>query len=383
MLYAGSDYARVLSCLSRVLGRLCAFPVFAAHSQLLLQDEQLCSGLLQLVLPGISAMAVGLQLPPDRRPPECTWGNATHMAAFMSACLRPMQQQQALVAGPDAGRRLLAAAAQLLQHCPLPAPPAADATPDKKLKSTLFFILQLEAAVLFQYPGMAQQPGQRPSAASLVLPRRQLQLLLAALPRFGEAIAAVAQAPGPMLPHSARIVTAASAVTTLLAQGVEPEADGTGPAAAIESVQDLPAWLHTAAAALRWLPALATISGQEQLLGSGPSTQAHLGQTASAALLLAQRVCCSGLAGMELPDSGWAASSPAVQAECLAGLWELHTAACRVVHSVLAGAIPRQLIARAVPRTPDLFWLIGMPFMTASLINEHQHAAALPSDVAR
>ncbi len=86
-----------------MLGRLFASPAFKAHSQQLLRDTPLCSGLLQLVMPGISAMAVGLQLPPERRPAECTWDNAVHMAAFVCGCLRPLQQQQAIAAGPDAG----------------------------------------------------------------------------------------------------------------------------------------------------------------------------------------------------------------------------------------------------------------------------------------
>ncbi|PRW59886.1 hypothetical protein C2E21_2006 [Chlorella sorokiniana] len=53
----GIPYAHILACFSGLLGRLCFFPPSDAHREILLKDEQLCSGPLQLLLPAISALA--------------------------------------------------------------------------------------------------------------------------------------------------------------------------------------------------------------------------------------------------------------------------------------------------------------------------------------
>ena len=379
---AGTPFSDLLASLSGVLGRLFACPAFKIHSQQLLQDTQLCSGLLQLVLPGVSAMAVGLQLPPDRRPAECSWLAAVLMAVFVSACLRPMQRQQAITAGPDAGRRLLAAAAQLLQCCPFPAPAAAELAGRAALETTLYFIWQLEDAVLLQYAALA---GLHQQPQAIMLPRRQAQLLLAALPKIGVALAAVAQTPGPILPQLARIVSAAAAMTTILANGARVEAGVARPAAAMASVQDLPAWLRAAAAALRWLPALVSIAGQEQHPQLRSSMQTYLVETASAVVCLALEVGGIAYSGLRMPVADWAAPDTAVKAACLAGLWELHIAACRVAHSVLAGGIPTSLMSSAIQHTLDLSQLVGLPLLAASSMFtcKEDGPAALPPDVAR
>ncbi len=392
MLHAGTHYAGVLACLSKVLGRLFAFPEFSAHGQQLLHDEQLCSGLLQLMLPVISAMAVGLQLPPERRPAECTWRTASHMAAFVAGCLRPMQQQAAIAAGPDAGRRLLTAAAQLLQCCPFPAPKIDRFTAHAALETTMFLIMQLEDAALLEYPAIVcspLQPGQQPPSAPLVLelPRRQAQLLLAALPKFGEALAAVAQAPRSSLRHSTRVtplIGAAATAAALLAGSTQPE-DNLRPAAAMASVQDLPAWLRAAAAVLRWLPAVATIWEQQQLDRPGSVIQTRLSATASGAVSLGIRVGRSSMAGWQQPDAGWAGCSPAVRADCLTGLWELHTAACRAAHSLLSGAIPWPLVAQALPHMIYVYQPVEAPLLAASAMHPCKDggAASLPPDAAR
>ncbi|KAI7839143.1 hypothetical protein COHA_007146 [Chlorella ohadii] len=386
----GTAYARTLVRLSQMLGRLFTFAVFSAHGALLLRDAQLCRGLLQLVLPSVSAMAVGLQLPPDRRPPECSWEAAVLMAAFVSAALQPMQQQQqqqAITVGPDEGRRLLTAAAQLLQCCPFPAPSSSELTSHAVLDTTLCLIQQLEAAAMCQYPGITQQPGQQPTPpTALALPRSQAQLLLAALPRISEALAAaVAHTHGPQLPQTAHIIRAAATVAALLSGAARPVEESTRPAPAMAAVQDLPAWLRAAAAALRWLPSVFAIWEREQPSRVGSSVRTHSSEAANVAVLLAVNVGWSTYAGMDLPDAGWAACSAEQQAECLAGLWELHTVACRVAHAVLAGVVSRHLVSQIVHDTQQLFQLVEPPFVAASAMcaSTEGVGAALPPEAAR
>ena len=389
-LRAGTYHAQLRACLARLLGRVCAFPAFEAHFERLLQDERLCGGLLQLLLPGVSAMAVGLQLPPERRPQECTWHNAAHMAAFVSGCLRRVPEA-ALPVGAEASKRLLAAAAQLLQHCPFPALPASEISVHAAFETTAFFIWQLEDAVLHVYPGILS-PHQlatpaAPVAAPVVLPPRQAQLLMAVLPRLGEALAALAQSAGPSPQHSARMVTAAATLAALLCKAAGLEVGGGRPAAVIAGLKDLSAWLRAAATVLQWLPAAVAIAGREPHQRPGHTSPMPPIEVASTALFLAIMVGLNGHAGVRLPDAAWSASSAAaaVQADCVSALWELHTAACRAVHSTLAGAIPRALIQEAVPSTVHLVRLFRLPMLIATSMyvrNVEAKMEPLP-DVAR
>ncbi len=153
----------------------------------------------------------------------------------------------------------------------------------------------------------------------------------------------------------------------------------------MDSVRDLPAWLRGATTVLRWLPLLAAIAERTQHRQPASSLQTYLGKTASSVLFLVVHVCCSSLAGLERPDSGWAAGSRAVQSECLTLLWELHTAVCRAVHSVLAGAIPRQLVTSVLVDTMSLSRLIELPFLAASAMHtcKEGDAASLPPEATR
>lgn len=195
MSHAGTPYAHLLSQLSGVLGRLCFGVPFMAHRLLVLRDEQLCCGVVQLLLPAISAMAVGLQLPPERRPPECTWRAAAHLALIVS--MVPVRVCQ-LAGGLElqVTRRLLSAAAQLLQHCLLGLPPAVDLTAPAALNSTLYFVGQLGYVATVspspqQHHTSASTTAQQATPA--VLGRRQLLQLLAVLPRAGDTLLALAQ----------------------------------------------------------------------------------------------------------------------------------------------------------------------------------------------
>ncbi len=121
------------------------------------------------------------------------------------------------------------------------------------------------------------------------------------------------------------------------------------------------------------------ITEQDEHTRPGSNVHMHAVEAASEALFLAVAVGRSSVAGMRQPDAGWAACSPAVKAGCLAGLWELHTTACRAVHSVLAGTLPRQLVSPAVPTTAHLCTLVEPPFLAASAMYLHEAEIAAPA----
>ena len=245
--HAGTLYAQILADLPSVLFQLGAFPAFAPHAELLWQDLQLCSGLLQLLLPGVSALAVGLQLPPERRTDECNWRNAAHMAAVVT--VTPGEAlARALAPQPQAARRLLTAATQLLQHCPLPAP-VSNVTAHSAPETTLFFVGQLGRAADVHCPPPQQSPAATGAAGAASPDRRQVQQLLAVLPRVGEAVVALAQSP--CTSDFATVLAGAVPITHLLAAAAkQPGSSPSRPAAAAFEAADLPAWCHAAATAL-------------------------------------------------------------------------------------------------------------------------------------
>lgn len=103
--------------LSTVLGMLCTAPALAPHKQQLLADGKLCVQLFGELQPALPALAVGVQLPRERRPPTCTWRSAAALAAFAASVpLPPRTIERLLAADADGSRsgRLVQAAAQLL-----------------------------------------------------------------------------------------------------------------------------------------------------------------------------------------------------------------------------------------------------------------------------
>ncbi len=159
---------------------------------------------------------------------------------------------------------------------------------------------------------------------------------------MSEALAAVALTPGPSLPQPALVLS----VRVLLAAATSSEASGAHPG--------------LASLAVRGSSCAAMAAGFCRELGGGAAQSARLAE-AIAAALLALQVSQNAHALLRLPDTSWAAQNAAVKAECVAGLWELHTAACRAVHSVLAGGIPRSLTP-AKRDIVDLSPLIELPF---------------------
>ena len=340
---SGSSHAVSFICLCITMAQLATLPPFAAHAELLWQDKQLCSSLLQLLLPGISAMAVGLQLPPERRSPECTWRNAAHMAAVVTVTSSEVLDR-ALAPQPQAARRLLLAATQLLQHCPLPAP-AASVTAYGAPETTLFFVGQLGRAadVLCGPPQQPPAAAWVPTAAVAASPdRRQVQQLLAVLPRVGEAVIALAQ---PLAArYLASVLVATVPITHVLAAAAKQPSSPSRPTAALFEAADLPAWCHTTATALGWLPCLAAAAvAVERGLAAGNAAQLTqlITKLCSSTLELAVHVTSSSYTCLEhLPASASPALSQPAEGGCLPAVWELHTAACRLVHWAQEPSVP-------------------------------------------
>lgn len=351
---ADTTHARVLRWLSGVLSQLLHFPAFAAHAELLVHDKQLCSGLLKLLLPAIPAAAVGLQLPLERRQSDCTWRAVARTAFAVSflgtAAARVLPSMLADDSG--AAMRLLHAAAQLLQRCPLPATsgdPVADA-----FDTTIPFVCQLgtiAGALKLCRPDQQQQAplahaGMGAAAAATeqhaVLPLRLAQQLLALLPRFAEAMAAASQLPITQMPQLTSVLYAAHSVLRLLAGTTEQQAGSVGMAAADEQ----PAWLRGAAAALQWLPVIAALVERQQPLPEQVAAEynalmaSHAAELAVLALRLAGRVASGGYVAFGKSEPRLTSHELAALADCLDAWWQFHTAACRLVHWTQACSTP-------------------------------------------
>lgn len=319
-------------------------PLFVAHAGRLLGVKQLCSRLFSLLLPGIPAMAVGLQLPPERRPSECTWRSAADMAGVLSV-MGVTAGHQVLAAQPEAATRLLHAAVQLLQHCPLPALCGAPDRLGSISDSSLLFITLLGTAVAPFKPSGQQQPD-----VQLPLSSRLALQLLAALPRIGEALAAAVQPPymGDRLLEA--LHSAANSVVKALAGASRSQDSCTRPALVMAAVEHLPAWLRGAATALRWLPLVEALAAHLQQTQAG-STLTLTQAWPLPSNALAQHVTLSGYLALQQAAAGPAAGSPALQSECLDAWWQLHTASCRLVHWALADGMP-PVLSSALDNSP-------------------------------
>ena len=374
---AGTPYAHLLSHLSGLLGRLCSGAPFMAHRQLVLQDEQLCCGILQLLLPAISAMAVGLQLPPERRPPECTWRAAAHMALIAS--MVPVRACE-LASGLElqATRRLLPAAAQLLQHCPLGLPQADGLTVPAALNSTLYFVVQLGYAALVctspqQHRTAASATVQQATAA--VLDRRQALQLLAVLPRAGDTLLALEQPS--CTGFFEQVAGAVQPILFKLTAAAHPRTDS-GVAAALYQAADLPAWCRGTVAALRWLPPIAATAAtlQHCEVQNAPSHDLHL----LCRMTIALALCVAYGSRSAVQQQSRAGKAVCEQDECLSALWQLHSTVCCLVHWVSAGGAPEGLCP--LFKLPVLSRVLTNLLHGAALLCQ-EHQAAAPAGVAR
>lgn len=188
--------------MGHLLGLLHLTPSLHAYAAAVQADEQLCASLLRLLSPAVSAQAVGLQLPPERRLPAHSWDAAARYASFTAAALLQHPDSTAVreaVAGGGSGAgaggsgvaRFVQAAAQLMQHVP----PGGDAAAcggavEERGGPAALLAIQLRAAC--QLLGGCQGSGVSAAAKQRLCP-----LLLGALPAVAAALrAAVERPPG-------------------------------------------------------------------------------------------------------------------------------------------------------------------------------------------
>ncbi|KAI7844719.1 hypothetical protein COHA_001807 [Chlorella ohadii] len=367
---------------------LCTCPALAAHKQQLLDNEELCIQLFDVLQPAMPALAVSLQLPRERRPADCSWRSAAALAAFI-ACMpvSPRATQLLLAQDADGSRssRMLQAAAQLLQHAPWvvgSAEPqqAASATvaavmrwaaqaeadeeeeseellTDGSLFSVAHFIGQLGWAVERQRDSMAEQSAAGFSAHARH--RRTAHQLLAAVPSIGCLLRRTADAPLSDAPLDVRVEVygAAAAVLMLLTEVLCPgesrsdlQASGSAAAtrqpqapAALSTLADLASWYTGTAAMLGWLPALADL---EPVQHSAASGEAREGIVAACELLVTRMGEAARLTtkrSQQLAGSSGTVVLPQAEAcSLLTAVSQLAAVGCRAVHFAVAGGSERR-----------------------------------------
>ena len=190
-----NKHAACTDALSVLLATL--LPMYKA-SQLFGQDPLLAVSLSELLIPSLAVAAVALQLPPERRPPGCTWRSTVHSASalFVIGLFARDSLATRLSSGSGPLARLLPAAVQLVQHVPLPADAAGLAAPDERLQweevVSLAQIVSLAAQVHFQALQNQRQLG---SSGRAALERQvaQTELLLPLIPRLAVILKAFAE----------------------------------------------------------------------------------------------------------------------------------------------------------------------------------------------
>lgn len=336
---------------------LCLSQAFEPHQAALQQDAQLGRGLVQLLLPAVASTAVGLQLPPERRPHEhCTWAFAASLSNVLAS--EAMQPALASVLGApgaaDTGARLLHAAAQLVQHAP--------SSEDGWLGCYVSLLGCAAAAQLERLQHDSRQPANATPAA-LLRQRRLAQPLLALLPKAAAALLALARHPI-MSAQAFGVALALCSVLQLLVEVADPEGSVGSQAlvVALSARRDrhalLPScaaqltdWYGGVAVALRALPDLAAVAHTAQqpdawLLSDGNGVALDVSKALGR--------MCAKLTHAAAQDSSAALASLAkkldaaqLEAAC-AAVWQLHSAHCRLCHWAAAGD------ARSLPSIDEL-----------------------------
>lgn len=322
--FAGKD-AGLWGTLFGVVAGLASLPAAAFHLRALQEHEQLCCRLLQLLhLPhSVAAMAVALQLPPDRRPAAFSWSSAAMAASFVAMTPPTPSLREQLGEQLDEGRLLLAAA-QLLQLVPYEGSSTGPDSPGMPVEGGYWCATYLAeqlgwAATIWQYCRAVE--GLVPATPENC---RLGRLLLAVLPKLGRLLHATATASTAAVPWAEKQTLLTAAYGTLLfVTSLIVAIEKAGFPAQLVSTADLEGWCTGAAAALRWLSPLSTLvqdaAQQAVALDCNP-------QFAPTVVTLAQLVatCAESLVRSQLRPLDLEAATRAV--------WQLHTTACRLVH---------------------------------------------------
>jgi hypothetical protein len=307
-----------VGALAANLSTLCFDSFWRPLTSALAAEEELTSGLVQLLESFMAGAAAALRLPEERRPASCSWLSAAHaVLALTSKPLQPALQSR-LAQEPARAPALLVAAAQLLEQLP---PDAAELGISQAAYPALSlglatYIGQLARLARDTGAALQQPPEQQQRLAQQLLP------CIAGLPRWLRLLAGP-QPNSRSLQHAAAVCEAFQSVTLLLL-GLS-NGDGSQHGGSSQQAAHLAAaWCTSAAAALASAPWLVQVRQGLQRTAADEHTQRRFAialdyllsfQEAAATLTLH----ASSAGSLDSP----AALQPAV--------WRLHTACCRLV----------------------------------------------------
>ncbi|KAL4428394.1 hypothetical protein ABPG75_002483 [Micractinium tetrahymenae] len=310
----GSAYALALARLGSIVGLLPAHGMEAMVH--VLSKSGLVRSLLRLLAPFICASAVALQLPAERRPREVSWHRAAHVAAFVHAALCA---EDKAATGPLLPGRVLAAAAQLVQH----APPV---TCGASLRQLHWLALQLGMVCWHFLDAPQEQQTQQVGQADKVL---------AALPRLPELLqAAPAGQLATFVPIELGCLLVSLQSTVQLAASWH---NGAPP----RQLSSLPGLCIPAAAVLQALPAAAEALGIFESAAGADEQLARMRQhgllrpgilTAEAVDLAATVSNACQAAADGLQQQHGSALAAADLAAAVPAMCALHAQLCRLVH---------------------------------------------------
>lgn len=334
----------LLPLFGNVLEVLCAQGAWSAHAATAAGEHPAAASTVDQALSLVIMLAAGLALPADRCPAGCSWGSAAGIAHVLSGshysrmpllvCLHHATSSRVVAA--------VAAAAQLLQLLPLDQPPPGYQQQQHfQLAAWLAALLGRFCIRVSEGPAGVQRFSweERCRLAAQLLPAAsrlpqlmrlstcgkqvdqledgRLQLLLAALPSACLSLSFLCQ-----LWHAGNSVAAGSSSSTA----------GSAP---VRQLAHAATWCNTAASVLSCLHWLQQVRDTVRQRGWSATQQEASAEFASQAVGLASAAAPIMVAAVsQLP-------TPAAEAaDALRATWQLHTAACRLVHYSAATGSP-------------------------------------------
>ena len=304
-------------------------PACEQHVEAMAAHERLSPGVLELALARVRTLAVAMQLPEERRPPDCTQEAAAHTACLLEAVmLEPALERWAQAADGASTAAVIAAAAQLAQQVPL----------DGQRVAPLQWVPAIAVAAL---PGLlclqlCQDAGLF-ARQNLEHRRRVAAQLLPALARLPQLLQLAAGNEQPSLSAQqlqdvVKLCGPARYHVALLCLYRQDDLNAGGQGL-ISSPSDAAAWAQAASAALRCVPLLHNVQAAAR----------QAGHTAAAAISTTLTVSANELAmragGVLLQQASTAQGLPtAAASEVLQAAWALHTALCRRAHFAAAAS---------------------------------------------
>jgi hypothetical protein len=318
---------------------ICDSPDFHVHSAELQGNASLALQLAELLLPALVAIAVVLQLPPDRQPAGCSWNTAAHLAAVLSSnALSAAMDAWGTAADDSAASSALLAAAQLVQHLPLQQmPPGMEPDELPHLMRSMMTLLGC-LSVLFV---PAETVLARQSGAQHRQHARHLLAALAQLPTFVQLLAACKK-PAALL-WLDKLYAVVSWSLRLLARHLDvfcpPDQLDSGSGSSRLLVGDFAQLCTCVASALRALPLMAEA---RQRLGM-PTEEQHAAHNLSMNILT--WAAYAATMSLDMAKYGSYEAPGDTISACQTAQWLLHLAVCRTVRWAAASASNQRLLA--------------------------------------